>query len=437
MRNPHGTKVPSCLVRGEIVKNGWRCQCFSGHLDHVRFMDIRSAYKQPCELGFLKPAKPFGDILVPMRGCENMLGHMLEHKRKRQERDSSAEIGLWQLSSKFTKRLRKSRFGNWNDKLDFDRKAAFVKWQNILETCVIDFQAGVQIKAAKFVKREFAWRTYFDDVFSMKSTLTLHHRANPILRYLCWCRSKGHVGIPFCEELVYEFMTVYAPESAPTFGKSFVGSLAFLHYVLGSKSSLGCVESRRVSGSASRQYLNKRVLKQKEPLRVEHVKMLESVCLGEHRTGVHDRILSGFCLFMIYARTRHSDAQASGNFALDVTESEGSINGYIEAKARRSKTSHSLERKTRFLPMVAPIQGLCDGALALAWVKCMDDRGLERGDGKPLLPQLLESGKWSKVPLNAEMMAGWMRFVLEKAGADPSQIQGSRAMAPMGAKVQL
>ena len=93
---------------------------------------------------------------------------------------------------------------------------------------------------------------------------------------------------------------------------------------------------------------------------------------------------------MIYARTRHSDAQASGNFALDVTESEGSINGYIEAKARRSKTSHSLERKTRFLPMVAPIQGLCDGALALAWVKCMDDRGLERGDGKPLLPQLLE-----------------------------------------------
>ena len=41
---------------------------FSAHLDHVRFMETKSAYRQPWELGFMKPPKPFGDILVPARG---------------------------------------------------------------------------------------------------------------------------------------------------------------------------------------------------------------------------------------------------------------------------------------------------------------------------------------------------------------------------------
>ena len=209
-------------------------------------------------------------------------------------------------------------------------------------------------------------------------------------------------------------MKNYAVHAAPTFGRSFVGSLAFLHHVLGSKTSLSCVESRRVSGCASKLFLNKRALKQREPLRVEHVRMLESVCLGEHRMGLQERILSGFCLFMIDARARHSDAQSAADIHLDVAEVDGAINGYVEARVRRSKTSFSLERKTRFLPMVAPIQGVCDDAWALSWMKCMDDAGIERGQ------EPLASGKWSKIPLNAEMTAAWMNF----SGTDESVLLG-------------
>ena len=396
---------------------------FSAHLDHVRFMETKSAYKQPWELGFMKPPKPFGDILVPARGCEDVSGHMLAAKRKQQELDSSAEGGLTSFGRKFPKILKQPKFSTWNAKIDYDRRAAFIKWQKILETCIIDFQVGSQIKAARFVKRTFGWNAYFEDVFAVKSTATLHSRANPILRFLKWCRLQQYIGIPFSEEVVYEFMKAYAVHAAPTFGRSFVGSLAFLHHVLGSKTSLSCVESRRVTGCASKLFLNKRALKQREPLRVEHVRMLESVCLGEHRMGLQERILSGFCLFMIYARARHSDAQSAADIHLDVAEVDGAINGYVEARVRRSKTSFSLERKTRFLPMVAPIQGVCDDAWALSWMKCMDDAGIERGQGKPLLPQLLASGKWSKIPLNAEMTAAWMRHVLERAGANRDDIQ--------------
>ena len=102
---------------------------FSAHLDHVRFMETKSAYKQPWELGFMKPPKPFGDILVPARGCEDVSGHMLAAKRKQQELDSSAEGGLASFGKTFPKILKKLKISTWNAKIDYDRRAAFIKWQ--------------------------------------------------------------------------------------------------------------------------------------------------------------------------------------------------------------------------------------------------------------------------------------------------------------------
>ena len=77
----------------------------------------------------MKPPKPFGDILVPVRGCEDVSGHMLAAKRKQQELDSSAEGGLTSFGRKFPKILKQPKFSTWNAKIDYDRRAAFIKWQ--------------------------------------------------------------------------------------------------------------------------------------------------------------------------------------------------------------------------------------------------------------------------------------------------------------------
>ena len=182
---PQVQRYRHVFERGEVVCklvcHGWRCECVFCTFGPCEIYGNKVCLqKQPWELGFMKPPKPFGDILVPARGCEDVSGHMLAAKRKQQELDSSAEGGLTSFGRQFPKILKQPKFSTWTAKIDYDRRAAFIKWQKILETCIIDFQVGSQIKAARFVKRTFGWNAYFEDVFAVKSTATLHSRANPI-----------------------------------------------------------------------------------------------------------------------------------------------------------------------------------------------------------------------------------------------------------------
>ena len=154
--------------------------------------------------------------------------------------------------------------------------------------------------------------------------------------------------------------------------KSFVGSVAFVQYILDCRSAKPCIDSRRITGCASRQNLLQRKLKQKKPLSAKQVIGLEKICIGDVEASIEERVASGFFLHMIYARARHSDAQASGLVQLDVAEGDEGVEGFVEASVTRSKTSYSLERKTRYLPMSAPIHGLIQtDSWAVKWFENM------------------------------------------------------------------
>ena len=89
-----------------------------------------------------------------------------------------------------------------------------MKWEKILLTALLDFQAGVQFRQVRLANRVPNIQQYFSDVFALKSTLTLHTRANPVLRYLKWC-AQGVPGIPFEEDEIYDgFSKVLFPISA-------------------------------------------------------------------------------------------------------------------------------------------------------------------------------------------------------------------------------
>ena len=223
-------------------------------------------------------------------------------------------------------------------------------------------------------------------------------------------------AIPFTEAMVNNFLQDAGAKAAATFSRSFVCSLAFAVHILQCNSAKECVSSKRITGLAAKHYLKKRELQQKEPLKVEHVRALEFIVINA-KYKLYDRVAAGFFCYLIYARARFSDGQHSGNIKLDLATEEGATSGYLEAGVTRSKSSYTLERKTRHLPMIAPVQGLLGECWGIHWIKCMKLAKLDIGDKKPLLPAPNPAGGWQQLPITAEAGGTWLRSLLCTVGA--------------------
>ena len=96
-----------------------------------------------------------------------------------------------------------------------------------------------------------------------------------------------------------------------------------------------------------------------------------------------------------------------------MTAPDGSSKGYIESGITGSKTSFSLERKTRYLNIVCPSLGLEKDAWGTVWFKLLTDHGPE---GKPLLPAPLTNGQWTEGPMKIQEATKWLRSLMRTAG---------------------
>ena len=114
---------------------------------------------------------------------------------------------------------------------------------------------------------------------------------------------------------------------------------------------------------------------------------------------------------MIYARARFSDMMNVSSISLDAHEIGGERFGYVEAEVTRSKTSYSLERRVRLLPMSATIRGISNFFWADEWFHVMEKAGIKAAPGKPLLPGRTPDG-WHTLPLSAEAGTHWLRPLL-------------------------
>ena len=80
--------------------------------------------------------------------------------------------------------------------------------------------------------------------------------------------------------------------------------------------------------------------------------------LGRKDRPIPDRHAAGCFLFMVYARARFSDMLNVGKLEFDSNSSGTGSRGYVEAEVTRSKTSFSVDRKVRLLPMTATMNGV-------------------------------------------------------------------------------
>ena len=286
---------------------------------------------------------------------------------------------------------------------DYERRKALIRWKLIIYETMEHCSSGTLL-AQSVMAGEEAIQCFLEDLFAGKATQTMNKRASSILRFLKWASQRGFVVLPLQESSVYGYMTWLKTEGAPTTGQSFVEALRFCHGVIGLHGVMTVLESRRIVGSARLMFERKPPPRQRDPLTVEQLKVLES--LSATAETLQDRIMAGSLCFMIHARLRASDMARASMLEFDLVR-EG---GFVEAKAMGTKTANTANKKTRQLPVVAPVVPLGDVNWAEAW---RDARAEARFDDSfPLMPAPLFDGGWSRRPLTSAEIGRWLCSLL-------------------------
>ncbi|CAE7329656.1 unnamed protein product [Symbiodinium sp. CCMP2592] len=393
---------------------------FDGHLAHVVHQNSTSSSKQPWERSIVNVPS----ILPSAFLGKGRLGNVLTHTAAAPVKAPSGPpaINLTATGGKLPRKVGPS----WVQRQSDNRHAAVMKWLRIAKEGGDFFGVCARVAEDAEAGLPASLQESLGDVFSLKASSTLHSRAGPVLRYMAFCWRIREQPFPLSEQKMYRFVKEYCSGAAPTFASSFMSSVGFMQYVLEAKVPDDCVSSR-LAGAVSKLYLEKRKLQQKPPLTASQVRALERIVLGlmpEVRTDV-DRYAAGCFLYCVFARARFSDMQCSGELAKDVVQGEDGPRGYLEARVTRSKTSHNLERKTRYLAMVSPIWGLEQDSWAMAWMEVAGRAGPAWGPDMPLLPSPTEGGQWQKAPMSAQAGARWLRHLLYRAGEDVSLVKAA------------
>lgn len=231
--------------------------------------------------------------------------------------------------------------------ISWDPKCACKKWLSIVTTELGAWEVVRQMAASgslELGRGNLAESIY--DSFADKATSTLHCRAGPLIKYISYWKEKNLKPFPVQEPMVYEYIKAH-PEASPRAPRSLLIAMSFAYYVLGLEGGNVAENSGRVKGVSDGHFCRRKKIIQKDPLKVEQVMALEAIVHDSERS-VYDRIAAGYFLFLTYGRLRYSDALYVSDVQIDeIPESRGG-GGFLEARAEKTKTSTTLERKVRF-----------------------------------------------------------------------------------------
>ena len=176
--------------------------------------------------------------------------------------------------------------------------------------------------------------------------------------------------------------------------------------------SLDTIISSRSRGVARELYLQKEPLKQRDPLSLSQVRGLEGLMMG----GMPDwlKVIAGLILFCVHSCCRWSDSQRLRSLQV-LGDGPGAI---LFAQALGSKTSLTVEAKTRFLPYTAVAEGVSDVDWAGEWLAARARERLTFSAG--CVPTWLASRScWGSVPMSTDEAGEFLLELLCMAGANP------------------
>ena len=247
-----------------------------------------------------------------------------------------------------------------------------------------------------------------DDVFARKKTGTLEVRTSALMLFIRWCQAKGFQPFPVTEPLAYVYVDELRKNNAPpTRANSFRSAMAFCKGALLLQNIDEILMSSRVTGSAHRSFMNKRLLKQRDALTVSQVQVLEHVVCGSF--PLKDRIFAGHCLLCVYGRLRFGDSQ-------NIEEEPELEEDFVECGISMHKTVHLAGRARRLLPVVAPTLGVTGEDWGEAFLSARKEATLRAWPGLPFMPAPVLGAGWSTGKLQTTEAAIWLCELLHRHG---------------------
>ena len=318
--------------------------------------------------------------------------------------DAFAKVGLRAVDAS-DKRL-------WQERLSWERKCACKKWCSLILMKISAWAIGMAVASGNSM--QYASGGLMEsvvDALASRATSTLHARAGPLLKFAKFWRDKGMEFFPVQESMVYDYIKSQT-SWAPTAPRSLLISLSFAFHVFGLSGGDVASKSGRIKGVADSHYSDRRKVVQRPPLKVAQIMALEDTVHDASRTS-YDRIAAGFFLLLVYGRLRYSDGLQLVNLHVDSTEVDGRVSGFLEAQAERTKTSVTLERKVRFLPVAIPLDSLVNPSWVHVWMNLREEAGLNGRPPHPMLPSPQLGGGWSQMPLSVASAGDWLRSLLK------------------------
>ncbi|CAE8697676.1 unnamed protein product [Polarella glacialis] len=326
-----------------------------------------------------------------------------------------------------------------NMTIDDARARVFSGWLVVIEHNAHASRVGRQILACQESEDgESSVHEPMEDLFASKSTSTLSLRFTAIQMYLSE-RIKADPGKLFLlivEQELYDHLSALRKAGKPaTRASSLLQAWNFMIHVVGFVDTDASATSPRCIGSAHRQFLGKKPLRQKAALSALMVFALELVTISAACPVAS--VEAGFVCLCALGRLRVSDASRIKFIDQEpLLDSGVLVGGFLEAAAVSTKTAQSKEKKTTFLPIVVPMYGLSGQNWWQAFIEARRSLGMPElvsaaegelsailAEAVPLLPKRLYDRVWSAQPARADEVTATLLRLLSSVGCEPAVLK--------------
>ena len=212
------------------------------------------------------------------------------------------------------------------------------------------------------------------DACGIRSPSTVLKRARDLQCFVAWCKDDD--WWPLDEKKLLDYiMWTEATDKSKLIGKNLKHALRFFKHVMGAHFDEEEVLGPVFRGRVGRIGATKSAKVQARALTVDELMKLENILQQSQNLLV--RYYVGCMLFCIYSRARWSDIRNVESLEWDVVESPTGVFGFIETRTRVTKTSTTEEKKTMYMPFVAPVVGLLDSSWGMTWKNVLERLGFE------------------------------------------------------------
>ena len=412
---PSSQGEPAWETEGKVTVTGnseqeysWKLQALQSATKRARLYSEKFPWESSNLNGVFGPADPFSHTIVS--GYKHMLSpaHDGIYDVLQSELSSgSHSIPVAEASSPPVRRI--VLLGARRETPDEDiRRVALLKLRDLIMGDPSATQLGVSLQhLLSEGNMSHVIEQSFHDCFRSKASSTLQKRANSLWKLSLLLAELGVLHpLRFSEEELYNALCLMREKGmGATSGQHVIEALHFLDGTAGlALCNIGDIISGRCRGVARDMHLSKDPLSQKHPLSVEQVEWLEQ--LIQDAPGFQQCII-GQLLFCLHSCCRWRDSQRLKRAYVEHAKGEC----LLHADAISSKTSLTVDSKTRFLPYVAIGTGLLGEDWASTWLRSRSADAMIGGDF--FLPSYSERCQcWIDQPMSASEATGWLREFL-------------------------